>query len=67
MNNKELLEKIYAQQIAIFRRLDRIENSLQKQDSEFFGSYEKAHYDDNIEDLEKEVLYILSLIKTKML
>ena len=58
VKTKELLERIFATQVLLFNRLNRIENSLSHFDPEYFDKFEGNTYRENLADIGISILGI---------
>ena len=58
MKTKELLERIFAIQVLLYNRLNRIETVLSRFDAEYFGQCEGNNYRENLADIGMSIVGI---------
>lgn len=66
MKTKELLERIFATQVLLYNRLNRIENSLSRFDSEYFGQCEGNDYRENLADISMSIVGITAALAPRL-
>ena len=66
MKTKELLERIFATQVLLYNRLNRIETSLSRYDAEYFGKCEGNDYRENLADISMSIVGINAALTPRL-